>query len=36
MSDENHKTLCTYVENERQVKDPQAYIALDLCCNAEM
>jgi hypothetical protein len=28
MSDEGTKTLCAYVEEELQVKDPQAYIAL--------
>jgi hypothetical protein len=28
MSEEKHKTLCAYVEEELQVKDPQAYIAL--------
>ena len=28
MSDDNHKTLCAYVEEELQVKDPKAYIAL--------
>ena len=28
MSDDNHKTLCVYVEEELHVKDPQAYIAL--------
>ena len=28
MSDDNNKTLCGYVEEELQVKDPDAYIAL--------
>jgi hypothetical protein len=28
MSDDKPKTLCAYVEEELQVKDPQAYIAL--------
>lgn len=28
MSDENQKTLCAYVEEELQVKDPQTYITL--------
>ena len=28
MSDDNHKTLCAYVEEELQVKDPKAYTAL--------
>ena len=28
MSDDNKKTLCAFVEEELQVKDPQAYIAL--------
>ena len=28
MSDDNVKTLCTFIEEELQVKDPQAYITL--------
>jgi hypothetical protein len=28
MSDDNQKTLCAHVEEELQVNDPQAYIAL--------
>lgn len=28
MSNDEQKTLCAYVEEELQVKDPQAYIAL--------
>jgi hypothetical protein len=28
MSDDNKKTLCAYVEEELQVKDPRAYISL--------
>ncbi|MCG8684298.1 MAG: hypothetical protein MI892_05450 [Desulfobacterales bacterium] len=28
MSDNEEKTLCAYVEEELQVKDPKAYIAL--------
>ena len=28
MSDDNKKTLCAFVEEELQVKDPQAYISL--------
>lgn len=28
MSDDNKKTLCAYVEEELQVKDPQAYVTL--------
>ena len=28
MSDDNPKTLCAHIEEELQVKDPQAYIAL--------
>ena len=28
MSDEKPKTLCAYVEEELQTKDPKAYIAL--------
>ena len=28
MSDDKPKTLCAYVEEEVQVKNPQAYIAL--------
>jgi hypothetical protein len=28
MSDEKQKTLCAHVEEELQVKDPKAYIAL--------
>lgn len=28
MSDDNNKTLCAYVEEELQVNDPKAYIAL--------
>ena len=28
MSDNSPKTLCAYVEEELQVKDPKAYIAL--------
>jgi len=28
MSEEKKKTLCAHVEEELQVKDPQAYIAL--------
>lgn len=28
MSDDNVKTLCAFVEEELQVKDPQAYISL--------
>jgi hypothetical protein len=28
MSDDKQKTLCAYVEEEVQVNDPQAYIAL--------
>lgn len=28
MSDENQKTLCDYLEEELQVKDPEAYINL--------
>ena len=28
MSDNDPKTLCAYVEEEMQVKNPQAYIAL--------
>lgn len=28
MSDDKPKTLCAYVEEELQVKDPKAYIAL--------
>lgn len=28
MNDDNKKTLCAHVEEELQVKDPQAYIAL--------
>lgn len=28
MSEEKPKTLCKYVEEELQVKDPQAYVAL--------
>jgi len=28
MSDENKKTLCAFVEEELQVKDPRAYMTL--------
>lgn len=28
MNDDNNKTLCGHIEDELQVKDPQAYIAL--------
>ncbi len=28
MSDDAHKTLCAHVEEELQVKDPQAYMVL--------
>ncbi len=28
MSDDNNKTLCGYVEEELQVKNPQQYISL--------
>lgn len=28
MSDEEQKTLCAHIEEELQVKDPQAYIKL--------
>ncbi|MBM9606333.1 hypothetical protein [Desulfopila inferna] len=28
MSDDTTKTLCAYVEEELQVKDPQSYMAL--------
>lgn len=28
MNDDNKKTLCAYVEEEMQVNDPPAYIAL--------
>ena len=28
MNDNDNKTLCAHVEEEMQVKDPQAYIAL--------
>ena len=28
MGDDEHKTLCAYVEEELQVKDPSAYISL--------
>ncbi|MEJ2134899.1 MAG: hypothetical protein P8X86_06590 [Desulfofustis sp.] len=28
MSDNNHKTLCAHVEEELQVKAPQAYLKL--------
>ena len=28
MSDNDPKTLCAYVEEEMQVKNPQAYVAL--------
>jgi hypothetical protein len=28
MSDNNEKTLCACVEDELQIKDPKAYIAL--------
>jgi hypothetical protein len=28
MSDDNKKTLCAHVEEELQIKDPQAYISL--------
>ncbi len=28
MSEEKQKTLCGYVEEELQIKDPKAYVAL--------
>ena len=28
MSDDNKKTLCAFVEEELQVKDPEAYVKL--------
>lgn len=28
MSDDNPKTLCIYIEEELQVKDPKSYISL--------
>ena len=28
MNDDKQKTLCAYIEEELQVKDPQAYVSL--------